>query len=96
MTSHCAGWPRYRAAAAAKHGGCYDFAPVTVWALFGCHDWDSLMTEPRGHYEPGVFERAQRPSPATELASLVRNWPRAWSQRTRRWRCRAGGGRRNG
>jgi dTDP-4-dehydrorhamnose reductase len=29
---------------------------VTAWALFGAVDWDSLLTEPRGHYEPGAFD----------------------------------------
>ena len=28
---------------------------VTVWALLGSFDWDSLVTS-RGHYEPGAFD----------------------------------------
>jgi dTDP-4-dehydrorhamnose reductase len=48
---------------------------VTLWALLGSFDWDSLVTRPRGHYEPGAFDlrgpgRAPRP---TALAGLARD-----------------------
>ena len=44
---------------------------VTAWALFGSHDWDSLLVEDRGHYEPGVFD-ARPPTPRpTALAAAV-------------------------
>ena len=26
---------------------------VTVWSLLGAYDWDSLVTQTHGHYEPG-------------------------------------------
>ncbi len=49
-----------------------DLRAVTAWALLGAYDWDSLLTRPRGHYEPGVFDvRAPRPRP-TALARAVR------------------------
>jgi dTDP-4-dehydrorhamnose reductase len=45
---------------------------VTAWALFGSFDWDSLVTQARGHYEPGAFDvRGPKPHP-TALASLIR------------------------
>ncbi|MBC8101147.1 MAG: sugar nucleotide-binding protein [Cytophagales bacterium] len=33
-----------------------DVRAVTVWSLFGAYDWDTLLTEPRGSYESGVFD----------------------------------------
>jgi dTDP-4-dehydrorhamnose reductase len=39
-----------------------DVRALTVWAAFGARDWDSLMTQPRGHYEPGLWDvRAPQP-----------------------------------
>lgn len=44
---------------------------VTVWALLGAYDWNSLVTADQGHYEPGVFDvRAPEPRP-TALAKLI-------------------------
>ncbi len=49
-----------------------DVRAVTAWALLGLYDWDSLLTQQAGHYEPGVFDlRGPRPRP-TALARLVR------------------------
>jgi dTDP-4-dehydrorhamnose reductase len=49
-----------------------DLRAVTVWALFGSFDWNSLLTTEAGHYEPGAFDvRSSRPQ-ATELAKLVK------------------------
>lgn len=49
-----------------------DLRAVTAWSLLGAFDWDSLLTDARGHYEPGVFDlRAPRPRP-TALAPLLR------------------------
>lgn len=60
------------AARAARDGGI-DLRAVTAWSLLGAFDWDSLLTQPRGHYEPGVFDlRAPRPRP-TALAQVVRD-----------------------
>jgi dTDP-4-dehydrorhamnose reductase len=48
-----------------------DVRAVTAWAVFGTHDWDSLMTRARGHYEPGLFDtRGGAPRP-TALATLA-------------------------
>ncbi|MCK6551088.1 sugar nucleotide-binding protein [Myxococcota bacterium] len=45
---------------------------VTAWALLGSFDWDSLVVEDRGSYEPGLFDvRGPAPRP-TALAWLAR------------------------
>jgi len=45
---------------------------LTAWSVFGACDWDSLMTNPRGRYESGVFDvRGAEPRP-TALAGLLR------------------------
>src|SRR5918993_1063591 len=60
-----------RAAATAREQGA-NVVAITPWSLLGAYDWDSLVTEPRGHYEPGAFDvRAPRPRP-TRLASTIR------------------------
>jgi dTDP-4-dehydrorhamnose reductase len=33
-----------------------DVRAVTVWAMLGSMDWDSLLTRKDGHFEPGVFD----------------------------------------
>ncbi|HEX8748175.1 MAG TPA: family 1 glycosylhydrolase [Pyrinomonadaceae bacterium] len=49
-----------------------DVRAVTAWALLGSFDWNSLMTRPSGHYEPGVFDirSRERPRP-TALARML-------------------------
>jgi dTDP-4-dehydrorhamnose reductase len=45
---------------------------ITPWSLLGAFDWDSLVTEPRGHYEPGALDvRSSRPRP-TRVATTIR------------------------
>jgi len=45
---------------------------ITVWALLGSFNWDSLVTRDHGHYECGVFDvRGRHPRP-TALAPLIR------------------------
>jgi dTDP-4-dehydrorhamnose reductase len=45
---------------------------VTIWALLGSYDWNSLVTCESGHYEPGAFDvRSGEPRP-TALARLVK------------------------
>jgi dTDP-4-dehydrorhamnose reductase len=57
-------------AVAARAAGA-DVRAVTAWALLGSHDWDSLVTRERGHYEPGVFDiRGPAPRP-TAIAAMV-------------------------
>ena len=45
-----------------------DLRAVTVWSLLGCVDWNSLLTERRGHYESGVFDTRFDPPRPTALA----------------------------
>jgi len=33
-----------------------DVRAVTAWALLGSYDWNSLLTQPAGHYEAGAFD----------------------------------------
>ncbi len=48
-----------------------DIRAVTVWALLGAFDWDSLVTRRGGNYEPGVFDvRNGQPRP-TRLAEMI-------------------------
>ncbi len=49
-----------------------DICAVTVWALLGSYDWNSLVTECKGYYEPGPFDvRSAVPHP-TAIATLMR------------------------
>jgi dTDP-4-dehydrorhamnose reductase len=45
-----------------------DIRAVTIWSLFGTVDWNTLLTQRNGIYEPGVFDvRGPKPRP-TALA----------------------------
>ena len=49
-----------------------DVRAVTAWAAFGTVDWNSLVTQSAGHYEPGLWDmRSPTPRP-TALAHLAR------------------------
>ena len=49
-----------------------DLRAVTVWALLGSFDWNSLVTANKGYYEPGPFDvRSSLPRP-TALAGMMR------------------------
>lgn len=49
-----------------------DLRAVTIWALFGSHGWDTLLTG-AGSYEPGVFDtRGGSPRP-TALARFLKS-----------------------
>jgi dTDP-4-dehydrorhamnose reductase len=49
-----------------------DVRAVTFWALFGSYDWNCLVTECRGYYEPGAFDvRGPQPRP-TAIARMMR------------------------
>lgn len=53
-----------------------DVRAVTVWALLGSFDWDSLLTRETGRYEAGAFDlRAPAPRP-TALAAMARRLAR--------------------
>ncbi|MDY0978176.1 family 1 glycosylhydrolase [Massilia sp. CFBP9012] len=61
----------WNAALKARQQGA-DVRAVTVWALLGSFDWNCLVTECRGYYEPGPFDvRSPAPRP-TALATLMR------------------------
>ena len=49
-----------------------DVQAVTIWALLGAFDWNSLLTHDGGHYESGVFDVSSGKLRATALAGLVR------------------------
>jgi dTDP-4-dehydrorhamnose reductase len=60
----------WNAAHLARERGC-DIRAVTPWALFGSHDWASLLTRFDGVYEPGAWDvRAAQPR-RTALADLI-------------------------
>lgn len=50
-----------------------DVRGFTVWSLFGCVDWDSLLTIERGSYEPGAFDV----SGGRVREALVAQWMRS-------------------
>jgi dTDP-4-dehydrorhamnose reductase len=61
----------WNAALKARQQGA-DIRAVTVWALLGSFDWNCLVTECRGYYEPGPFDvRSSTPRP-TALATVMR------------------------
>lgn len=48
-----------------------DMRAVTIWSLFGCVDWNSLLIQNNGFYESGVFDvRGGTPRP-TALAQAA-------------------------
>ncbi len=48
-----------------------DIRAVTAWALFGLMDWDSMLRERRGHYEPGALDARHTPPRPTLLAEAI-------------------------
>ena len=48
-----------------------DIRAVTVWSLFGCVDWNSLLMQDNGFYESGVFDVRGRAVRPTALADAV-------------------------
>lgn len=56
----------------AAHAQGADVVAVTAWALLGSYDWDSLVMEPRGHYEPGAFDVRSRSPRRTCAAATIR------------------------
>lgn len=54
---------------ARRHGA--DIRAMTAWAMFGAVDWNSLLTKPRGHCEPSLFDCRFSPPRATALATAV-------------------------
>ncbi len=66
----------WRAAQVLRAEGA-DVRAVTAWALFGLVDWDTMLRERRGHYEPGAFDASSGepvPGPlATAVSGLARH-----------------------
>jgi dTDP-4-dehydrorhamnose reductase len=60
----------WNAALAARRQGA-DVRAVTLWALLGAFDWNSLVTRSSGYYETGVFDLRSDPPRATALAALA-------------------------
>jgi dTDP-4-dehydrorhamnose reductase len=50
-----------------------DIRAVTVWALLGAYDWDSLLTQVRGRYEPGAFDCRFNPPRATAIVKAMKS-----------------------
>jgi dTDP-4-dehydrorhamnose reductase len=50
-----------------------DVRAITLWALLGSFDWNTLLTASNGYYEPGAFDlRAAKPRP-TAIVSMARS-----------------------
>jgi dTDP-4-dehydrorhamnose reductase len=65
----------WRGAGRARDEGV-DVRAFTVWALFGSFDWNCLVQDERGYYEPGAFDvRGPKPRP-TAIARLMRELSR--------------------
>jgi len=88
----------WEAAKEVRAGGV-DVRAVTVWSLLGSFDWNSLVTQNRGYYEPGPFD-VRGPAPrATALARMMRELSagetpshsvlrgQGWWRRPGRWLC---------
>lgn len=65
-------WERWVAALDCRQEGI-DVRAVTVWALFGSYDWNSLLVKQANFYEPGVFDVRNNPPSATPLAEMVKS-----------------------
>lgn len=48
-----------------------DIRAVTLWSMFGCVDWNTLLVEQHGHYESGVFDVRCAPPRPTALANAA-------------------------
>jgi dTDP-4-dehydrorhamnose reductase len=50
-----------------------DLRAVTVWSLFGALDWNTLLVQKKGFYEPGAFDTRANPPRATALATAAQS-----------------------
>jgi dTDP-4-dehydrorhamnose reductase len=57
---------------ARRHGATV--RAVTAWALFGAYDWDTLLVNPRGHYESGAFTLQAGVPQETAVGAAVRGY----------------------
>ena len=62
----------WNAAVVSRQSGV-DVRAVTAWSVFGACDWDSLLVERRGHYEPGAFDVRQGLVRPTAVAHVARD-----------------------
>lgn len=60
----------WNAASRLKSEGA-DLRAVTVWSMFGATDWNTLLTQKNGFYEPGVFDVRSAVPRATALAKAT-------------------------
>lgn len=60
----------WEAAQHARAAGA-DVRAVTAWALFGSYDWNCLVTQCRGYYEPGAFDVRSGQPRATAVSRLL-------------------------
>ncbi|MES2832722.1 MAG: family 1 glycosylhydrolase [Pseudomonadota bacterium] len=60
----------WQAAKAVREQGA-DVRAVTVWSLFGCVDWNTLLTRQNNFYESGVFDARCQPPRPTALATAA-------------------------
>ena len=65
----------WRGAQSARRAGA-DVRAVTAWSLLGSFDWNCLLQECRGYYEPGPFDVRSDPPRDTALAGLIRELAR--------------------
>ena len=68
-------WQAWQAAHEVRAEG-HDVRAVTAWAALGTYDWDSLLTEERGSYEPGLFDVTSGTPRPTALATLAQQLAR--------------------
>ncbi|HEX8511231.1 MAG TPA: hypothetical protein VF635_17260, partial [Propionibacteriaceae bacterium] len=61
----------WEAACNLRRAGCHVEA-VTVWALVGAVDWNSLLVKRHGFYEPGAFDTRSQPPRLTALGRAAR------------------------
>jgi dTDP-4-dehydrorhamnose reductase len=61
----------WRSAHEARGAGA-DVRAMTVWALFGSYDWNCLVQECRGYYEPGAFDVRGAEPRETAIGGLMR------------------------
>lgn len=64
-------WEGWRAALSLGERGV-DVRAVTAWALLGCYDWNSLLTRPDNHYEPGSFDLRGGKARPTAVTAMLR------------------------
>jgi dTDP-4-dehydrorhamnose reductase len=61
----------WKSAMAVRNEGV-DLRAVTCWSLLGAFDWNSLVTQDRGHYEPGAFDVRGAEPRQTALCNVIR------------------------